>query len=92
MLEDLRQEIWQLHHELPRSGLVTRTSGNVSGCEAGSDLVVIKPSGIRYEALTPKNMVVVDLDGKVVEGACKPSSDKFAHLYIDRHRPSLVMR
>jgi L-ribulose-5-phosphate 4-epimerase len=86
MLETLRAEIHRLHLELPRHNLVTWTSGNVSGRDPQSGLVVIKPSGMRYEALTPENLVVVDLDGKVVEGTLKPSSDVHAHLYIYRHR------
>jgi L-ribulose-5-phosphate 4-epimerase len=86
MLETLRAEIHRLHLELPKHNLVTWTSGNVSGRDPQSGLVVIKPSGIRYEALTPENLVVVDPDGKVVEGTLKPSSDVHAHLYIYRHR------
>jgi L-ribulose-5-phosphate 4-epimerase len=86
MLETLRHEIFRMNLELPKNHLVTWTSGNVSGRNAGSDLVVIKPSGIAYDDLTPENMVVVDLDGKVIEGPYKPSSDTAAHLYIYRHR------
>ena len=86
LLEQLRGEICRLHGELPRNNLVAWTSGNVSGRDPGSGLVVIKPSGIRYEELTPENMVVVNLDGKVVEGNLKPSSDTFAHIYVYRHR------
>ncbi len=82
----LRREICLLNQELPRNGLVAWTSGNVSGRDPDTGLVVIKPSGIRYEALTPANMVVVDLDGKVVEGPYKPSSDTLAHVYIYRRR------
>jgi len=89
MLDELRAEICRLHAELPRNGLVTWTSGNVSGRDLGTGLIVIKPSGIRYEDLTPDNMVVVDLDGKVVEGKHKPSSDTFAHVYVYRHRPDV---
>jgi len=89
MLEGLREEIYRLHLELPRNNLVTWTSGNVSGRDAATGLVVIKPSGVRYEALTPESMVVVDLDGRVVEGHLKPSSDTAAHLYIYRHRPDV---
>ena len=90
MLEALKEELYQLHLELPRSGLVTWTSGNVSARDAKSGLVVIKPSGLRYEALKPEHMVVVDLDGKVVEGALKPSSDTATHLYVYRHRPDIA--
>jgi L-ribulose-5-phosphate 4-epimerase len=89
MLDELRTEICRLHAELPRNGLVTWTSGNVSGRDPGTGLVVIKPSGIRYEDLTPANMVVVDLDGKAVEGKHKPSSDTLAHVYVYRHRPDI---
>ena len=86
MLESLRREVCLLNQELPRSGLVTWTSGNVSGRDPEADLIVIKPSGIRYEELTPDNMVIVDLDGQVVEGPLKPSSDTRAHAYVYRHR------
>ena len=89
MLDELRAEICRLHAELPRNGLVTWTSGNVSGRDLQTGLVVIKPSGIRYEDLTPENMVVVDLDGKVIEGNHKPSSDTTSHLYVYHHRPEV---
>ena len=86
LLNQLRGEICRLHAELPKNNLVAWTSGNVSGRDPETGLVVIKPSGICYEDLTPGNMVVVDLDAKVVEGKHKPSSDTFAHVYIYRHR------
>ena len=86
MLEALRLEIYKLHLELPKNKLVAWTGGNLSGRDLDSGLVVIKPSGIRYEDLTPENMVVVDLEGKVIEGDYKPSSDTAAHLYIYRRR------
>lgn len=86
VLEELREEIYRLHLELPRNNLVVWTSGNISGRDPGTGLVVIKPSGVMYEDLRPDNMVVVDLDGKVVEGKFKPSSDTATHLYIYRHR------
>jgi len=89
MLETLRNEIHRLNQELPKNQLVTWTSGNVSGRDPASGLVVIKPSGIRYEELTPENMVVVDQAGKVVEGPFKPSSDVHAHLYVYRSRPGV---
>jgi L-ribulose-5-phosphate 4-epimerase len=89
MLEALRKEIWRLHLELPRNGLVTWTSGNVSGRDPETGYVVIKPSGIRYEDLTPESMCVVDLDGKVIEGKNKPSSDTLAHVFVYRHRPDV---
>lgn len=90
MLESLRSEIHRLHLELPRNNLVTWSSGNVSGRDPKSGLIVIKPSGLRYEELTPDNMVVVDPDGKPVEGKLKPSSDVAAHLYIYRHRDDVT--
>jgi L-ribulose-5-phosphate 4-epimerase len=89
MLEQLRLEVCRWNQELPKHGLVAWTSGNVSWRDPQSGLVVIKPSGIRYEDLTPGNMVVVDPDGKVVEGKCKPSSDTFAHVYVYRRRPDV---
>jgi L-ribulose-5-phosphate 4-epimerase len=89
LLERLREEIWRLHAELPRNNLVSWTSGNISGRDAESGWVVIKPSGVPYAELTPEAMVVVDLEGKVVEGKLKPSSDTFAHVYVYRHRPEV---
>ena len=85
-LDQLRGEICRLHAELPRNNLVAWTSGNVSGRDPETGYVVIKPSGVRYEELTPESMCVVDLDGKVIEGKYKPSSDTFAHVYVYRHR------
>jgi L-ribulose-5-phosphate 4-epimerase len=75
--------------ELPKNNLVAWTSGNISARDPGSGLVVIKPSGVRYESLRPEHMVVVDLDGRVVQGDLKPSSDTASHLYIYRHRPDI---
>jgi L-ribulose-5-phosphate 4-epimerase len=89
MLEALRQELYELHLELPRQHLVAWTSGNVSARDPQTGLVVIKPSGVRYEQLRPEHMVVVDLDGRVVEGGLKPSSDTASHLYIYRQRPEV---
>jgi L-ribulose-5-phosphate 4-epimerase len=89
LLEELRREVCRLHAELSRNNLVAWTSGNVSGRDPETGLVIIKPSGVRYEQLTPANMVVVDLDGKVIEGRYKPSSDTFAHVYVYRHRPDV---
>lgn len=88
-LDQLRREICRLHAELPRNNLVTWTSGNVSGRDPETGYVVIKPSGIRYEDLTPESMCVVGLDGKVIEGKNKPSSDTLAHVYVYRHRPDV---
>lgn len=89
MLESLREELWQLHLELPRNDLVRWTGGNVSARDPETGYVVIKPSGVRYEALRPEHMVVLNLDGTPVEGTLKPSSDTASHLYIYRHRPDV---
>jgi L-ribulose-5-phosphate 4-epimerase len=86
MLEKLRKEVYQLHLELPKSNLVTWTVGNISGRDPETGLVVIKPSGIMYDELSPENLVILDLSGKIVEGDLKPSSDTATHLYIYRHR------
>ena len=88
-LKELRAEVCALHAELPRYGLVVWTAGNVSARVPGADLLVIKPSGVPYDELTPQNMVVCDLDGVVVEGDHAPSSDTEAQAYVYRHRPDL---
>lgn len=89
MLDALREELWKLHLELPKNELVKWTGGNVSARDPQVGYVVIKPSGVRYEDLKPEHLVVVDLEGKVVEGNLKPSSDTASHLYIYRHRPDV---
>jgi len=94
----VREVVARLHAELPRWGLVVWTAGNVSqrvrvpgalgGADDGSqDLLVIKPSGVTYDDLTPESMVVCDLDGRLVEGDRAPSSDTAAHAYVYRHMP-----
>ena len=89
MLENLKEELLHANLELPRNNLVAWTGGNVSARDLETGLVVIKPSGIRYEKLSSEDMVVVDLDGNIVEGTLKPSSDTASHLYIYRHRPDV---
>lgn len=89
MLDELRQIVWEVNLELPRQRLVTMTSGNASGRDFQTGLVVIKPSGVRYEQLRREDLVVVDLDGRVVEGRLRPSVDTATHLYIYRHRPDV---
>lgn len=89
LLESLRREIANLHAELPGHNLVSWTSGNISGRDLDSGLVVIKPSGVRYGALCAENMVVVNLDGRVVDGDMKPSTDCASHLYVYRKRPEI---
>ncbi len=86
LLEKLRREVYEGNMMLPRNGLVTWTSGNVSGRDAQTGYVVIKPSGVRYEELSAENMVVLDLEGHVIEGTLKPSVDAATHLYVYRHR------
>jgi len=87
LLSELRKTVCDLHAELPRNQLVTWTSGNLSARDPASGLVVIKPSGVKFADLTPESMVVVNLQGEVVEGTLKPSSDTASHCYIYRHMP-----
>ena len=89
LLERVRRDVWALHAELPRSGLVAWTSGNLSARVPGADLIVIKPSGVGYHDLTPESMVVCDLDGTRVDGDLSPSSDTASHAYIYRHMPEV---
>ena len=90
MLETLRKQVYEANMELPRRGLVTFTWGNVSGIDRARGLVVIKPSGVEYEALTPRDMVVLDLEsGRVVEGGLNASSDTRTHLELYRAFPDL---
>lgn len=88
-LPQLRQRVCDLHAELPKNNLVAWTSGNISARDPESGLVVIKPSGVKFPDLTPQNMVVVSLDGQVVEGEYKASSDTASHCYIYRHMPAV---
>jgi L-ribulose-5-phosphate 4-epimerase len=85
----LRETVATLHAELVRYGLVVWTAGNVSGRLPGADLMVIKPSGVSYDELSPDNMIVCDLNGEVVEGDFSPSSDTAAHAYVYRHMPEV---
>ena len=86
----LRGQVSDLHQELVRYQLVVWTAGNVSARVPGEDLFVIKPSGVDYDKLTADNMIVCDLDGRVVEGGgLSPSSDTAAHAYVYRHMPEV---
>ncbi|MFC7598245.1 L-ribulose-5-phosphate 4-epimerase [Terrabacter sp. GCM10028922] len=85
----LRHEVCALHAELTRYQLVIWTAGNVSARVPGRDLMVIKPSGVSYDDLTPENMVLCDLQGRVVEGDLAPSSDTDAQAYVYRHMPHI---
>lgn len=89
MLESLKEELVNLHLELPKNNLVAWTGGNISARDPHSGLVVIKASGIRYEEMRAEHMVVVDLQGNLVEGQFKPSSDVYSHLVIYRNRPDV---
>ena len=89
MLEELKQQVYAANMELPRRGLVTYTWGNVSGIDRKAGLVVIKPSGVAYEELTPDKLVVLDLDGRKVEGGLNPSSDTKTHLELYKAYPQL---
>ena len=89
MLEKQKEELTALHMELPKNNLVVWTGGNVSLRDPESGLVVIKPSGVRYEDLRPEHMVVLDLNGRIIEGSLNPSSDTYSHLYIYRARPDV---
>ena len=86
-LRDLRREVCALHEQLTRYQLVVWTAGNVSARVPGRDLLVIKPSGVSYDDLTPENMVVCDLHGRVVDGEHAPSSDTDAQAYVYREMP-----
>jgi len=88
-VQRLREELVPVHRELIRWGLVVWTAGNVSARVPGADLMVIKPSGVSYDDLTPDKMVVTDLEGNLVDGAFAPSSDTFAHAYVYQHMPDV---
>ena len=89
MLEKLKQAVYEANMELPRRGLVTYTWGNVSGIDRERGLFVIKPSGVDYGALRPEDLVVLDLEGRQVEGVLNPSSDARTHLALYRAFPTL---
>jgi len=86
-LMKLREETYLANVGLPKNGLVTVHSGNASGRDPETGLVAIKPSGIDYDTLTPEKLVIVDMDGKVVEGDMNPSVDLPHHLFLYRHVP-----
>jgi L-ribulose-5-phosphate 4-epimerase len=90
MLEALRHEVCKANVDLPKYNLVTWTSGNVSGRDPETGLIVIKPSGVMFDDLTPENMVVVDNTCAVVEGDLGPSSDTASHVYVYNHRPDVM--
>ena len=87
MLEALKEQVLEANLELPRQGLVDFTWGNVSGKDAESGAIVIKPSGVSYATMKASDMVVVDADGRVLEGRLRPSSDLPTHVELYRHFP-----
>jgi len=89
MLENLKREVFQANIDLVKHGLVIHTWGNVSGKDHESGLIVIKPSGISYSSMKEEDMVVIDSEGKTVEGRYKPSTDAPTHLYLYKSWPSL---
>ena len=82
---ELKERAWAANVEIPRRGLAIYTFGNVSAYAREAGVLAIKPSGVPYEELTPEHMVVVDLEGEVVEGSLRPSSDTRTHLVLYRH-------
>ena len=89
MLEELKEKVCKANLDLVKHGLVIFTWGNVSAIDRASGLVVIKPSGVSYDDMKPEDMVVVDLDGNVVEGSLRPSSDTPTHLVLYRNFPNI---
>ena len=89
MLDDLKEEVFQANLALQRAGLVVLTCGNASGLDRERGLVVIKPSGVSYAEMRPEHMVIVDLDGQVVQGKLRPSSDTPTHLELYRNFPGI---
>lgn len=89
MLEERKRQVCEANLELPRRGLVTYTWGNVSGIDRERGLVVIKPSGVDYQDLTPDMLVVLDLNGNRIEGSLNPSSDTKTHLELYKAYPAL---
>lgn len=89
MLENLKKEVLEANLELPRLGLVDFTWGNVSGKDAETGAIVIKPSGVPYETMKAEDMVVVDANGEVIEGKLRPSSDLPTHVELYRHFPTV---
>ena len=86
---ELRSQVARLNRALASSGLVKGTSGNVSGRDAVTGEVVIKPSGVLFEELNPESMVILDVDGNVIEGDLKPSVDSASHLHVYRSRADI---
>jgi len=90
LLQSLREELVRYHLELPHNNLVAWTSGNISALDSGSGLIAIKSSGVKYDEMSPESMTIVNIDGEVVDGEFKPSSDTLSHCYIYRHKPDVM--
>ncbi|WP_426350424.1 L-ribulose-5-phosphate 4-epimerase [Alloiococcus sp. CFN-8] len=89
MVKELKEQVYCANMELVHKNMVIYTWGNVSGIDRDKGLVVIKPSGVAYEDLSPEKMVVIDLQGKIIEGSLKPSSDTATHLALYKEYPSI---
>lgn len=89
MLDNLKKQVYEANLLLPAYGLVTFTWGNVSAIDRNQKIVAIKPSGVEYDTMTPDDIVIVDLDGNVVEGHRNPSSDTATHLQLYRNFPNI---
>ena len=89
MLEELKKKVYEANMELPRRGLITYTWGNVSEIDRDTGYFVIKPSGVDYDKLRPEDMVVMDLEGKRIEGTLNPSSDTPTHLELYKKYPEI---
>jgi L-ribulose-5-phosphate 4-epimerase len=89
MLEELRKQVLEANLELVRAGLVIYTFGNASGISRADGLVVIKPSGVPYDGMRPEDLVITDLEGRIVEGTMRPSSDLDTHLALYRAFPAI---
>lgn len=88
-VRELKEAVWEANMDLPKYGLVTFTWGNASGIDRDAGFVAIKPSGVPYETLRPDDIVVLDLDGRIVDGKLKPSSDTPTHLVLYRSFPGI---
>ncbi len=89
MLEELKREVLEANLELPKKGLITYTWGNVSGIDREKNLIVIKPSGVEYDNMKESDLVVVDLEGNIIEGHYKPSSDTATHIELYKAFPNI---
>jgi len=89
MLDELKKKVLQANLDLKTHGLIVRTWGNASGRDSKTGLIVIKPSGVSYKTIKVSDMVVIDLEGKVVEGKLKPSTDAPTHLHLYKQFPSV---